>query len=189
MAKTVNEVLASLKGTGKENDTLTGQGSFSKAGFSDLVTAMINDTSFSIPTYDKDGKVSGSIKPSELARADIAKTVDNAKYPQKSEAAVLNQAEIECKGIASIIPYAVEEYIKTGRKFDLPVQPEFNGSVYLTPVKGTVKEVSIRDPKTQEPMGTCTITSKDSIKVATKSPVPAHLQTKVRKDPSGKIVK
>lgn len=187
--KTVNEVMSALKGTGKEAETLTGKGAYSKAGFSDMVSAMVNDTTFKVPTYDKDGNKSGEMSISDMIRADLAKTVETAKYPQKSEASVLNQVDISTKGLAEAIPVIVNEWIKSGRKFDLPVQPEYNGSVYLSDVKGGTKEVAIRDPKTQEPMGTCTITSKDSIKVTTKSPVPAHLQTKVRKDTSGKVVK
>ncbi len=187
--KMVKEVMSNLKGEKQINDTLTGKGAFSKAGFGDMVNAMVNDTSFTIPTYDKNGEKTGSVSVSELIRSDLAKTVEAAKYPQKSESSVLQQTDICTKGLSEAIPYIVEEWMKTGRKLDLPAQPSFVGSVYLAPVKGTVKEVAIRDPKTQQSMGTCTITSKDSVKVAAKSPVPAHLQTKVRKDPSGKIVK
>lgn len=186
--KMVNDTLAQLKGANNVNDTITGKGAFSKAGFNDMVSAMVNDTSFKVPTYDKDGNKSGEMSVSELIRADLAKTIDNAKYPQKSEASVLNQVEIATKGLSEAIPVLVNEWIKTGRKFDLPTQPLYNGSVYLADVKGGVKTGDIRDMKTQEVTGSYEITSKDSIKVTTKSPVPDHLQTKVRKDKNGKTV-
>lgn len=186
--KMVNEVLEKVKGKDKVNETLTGKGAFSKAGFSDVVSAMVNDTTFKVTTYGKDGKPNGSINVSELIRSDLKKTLEKAKYPQKSEAAVLDTCEIVTNGIAEAIPYIVEEQLKCGKKFDLPQQPKFGGSVYLGDVKGKVKEVQVRDPKTQANLGTCTITSKDSVQIKTKSPVPTFLQSKVRKDVNGKVI-
>ena len=119
--KTVNEVFTKSKGEGKVNDTLTGKGSFSKQGFGDVVNAMINDTTFKVKTYGKDGKVSNEFNISELIRNDIKKTMEKAKYPQKSEAAVFDTCEIITNGLAEAIPYIVEEHIKQGKKFDLPV--------------------------------------------------------------------
>jgi hypothetical protein len=60
--------------------------------------------------------------------------------------------------------------------------------VFLSTVPGKQKIVKIRDPKTQENLGTAEITTQDSIQIRTKSPVPEHLQTKVRKDANGKII-
>lgn len=82
--KTVSSVLGKVKGEGKINDIMTGKSSFSKSGFSDLVSAMVNDTSFKVKTYDKDGKVTGETNLSELIRSDLKKTLDKANYPQKS---------------------------------------------------------------------------------------------------------
>lgn len=186
--KMVNDTMAALKGDGNINETITGKGAFSKSLFQDHVSAMINDTTFKVPTYDKDGNKSGEMSVSELIRADLAKTVDNAKYPQKSEATVLNQVEIASKGLAEAIPVIVNEWIKSGRKFDLPVQPLYAGSVYLSDVPAGKKTGDIRDMKTQEITGSYEITSKDSIKVSTKSPIPEHLQVKVKKDKNGKII-
>lgn len=186
--KTVKEVLTNTKGDGKVNNVLTGKGSFSQAGFSDLVSALANDTSFKITTYGKDGKPNGAMSISELVREDLKKTLDKAKYPQKTEAAVLDNCEIITSGLAKAIPHIVFQQIASGKKFDLPMQESVNGSIYLADLPGRVKDVKIRDPKTQEDLGTCTITTKDSIQVRAKSPVPKHLQTKVRKDPSGKVI-
>ena len=83
--KMVNEVLGKVKGEDKINDILTGKGSFSKQGFGDTVNALANDTTFKIKTYDKNGNVTGDVSISELIRSDIKKTLDKAKYPQKSE--------------------------------------------------------------------------------------------------------
>lgn len=189
MSKSVDEIMKELKGSDKVDDTITGKGAFSKSGFGDLVSAMVNDTSFKVPTYGKDGQKTGEMSVSELLRADLAKTVDNAKYPQKSEASVLNQVEISTKGLTEAIPVIIEEWIKTGRKFDLPAQPKFNGSVYLTDVKASTKTGDIRDMKTNEKIGTYEAKYDDSIKVTTKSPVPAHLTKKVTKDLKGNIIK
>ena len=189
MSKTVNEVLTKVKGEGKQTDILTGKGSFSATGFGDLVSAMANDTTFKVKQYDKEGKVCGELSISELIREDLKKTLEKAKYPQKSEAAVLNNCEIVTNGMAKAIPYLVMQQISCGKKFDLPAAPKVAGSIYLANVPGKVKESQIRDPKTQTNLGSVTTTYKDSIAIKAKSPVPAYLQTKVRKDPSGKVVK
>ena len=186
--KTVNETLGKIKGEGKLDDVMTGKGAFSKAGFADTVNALANDTTFKIKTFGKDGKQNGEVSISDLIRNDLKKTLANAKYPQKSEAAVLDTVDICTAGLAEAIPHIVMEQMKCGKKFDLPAQGNVAGSVYLANVPGKVKEVQIRDPKTQQNMGSATITYKDSVAIRTKSPVPAHLQTKVRKDPNGKVI-
>jgi len=186
--KTVNETLSKVKGSDKVNDILTGKGSFSQAGFSDLVNAMVNDTTFKVTTYGKDGKANGELSISEMIRDDLKKTLDKAKYPQKSEADVLNNCEIVTNGLAKAIPQIVMQQLACGKKFDLPTQEKMVGSIYLANNPGKVKDVQIRDPKTQENLGTATITTQDSIQVRVKSPVPQHLSTKVRKDVNGKVV-
>ena len=189
MSKTVNEVLTKVKGEGKQKDILTGKGSFSATGFGDLVSAMANDTTFKVKQYDKEGKVCGELSISELIREDLKKTLEKAKYPQKSEAAVLNNCEIVTNGMAKAIPYLVMQQISCGKKFDLPAAPKVAGSIYLANVPGKTREnVPIRDPKTKQVLGTVTTTTKDSIQIRAKSPVPAYLQTKVRKDQSGKVI-
>ena len=49
----------------------------------------------------------GTVNVSELIRNDLKKTIDNAKYPQKSEAGVLDSTEIVTKGLSEAIPYIV----------------------------------------------------------------------------------
>lgn len=187
--RTVNDVLTKAKGEGSVDKTLTGKGAFSKAGFGDLVNALVNDTTYSIKTYDKEGSERGTVNLSEMIRADLKKTLENAKYPQKSEASVLDTVEISTKNIAEAIPYIVNEQIKCGKKFDLPAGKNTAvSSIYLADVKGREKEVTMRDPRTQEVKGTCNIKTKDSVAVKVKSPVPNHLTTKVRKDTNGKVI-
>lgn len=187
--KMVNDVLSKAKGEDKINDILTGKGAFSKQGFGDTVSALVNDTTFKVKTYDKDGKVSGEVNISELIRNDLKKTLENAKYPQKSEAGVLNTSEICTKGLSEAIPYIVMEQLKQGKKFDLPQQPNVQGSVYLADVPGKVKTSEVRDPKTQQKLGSVTITTKDSIQIRSKSPVPnSCVVSKVRKDVNGKVI-
>lgn len=188
MAKNVNEVLSKVKGTDKVSEIIAGNGSFSKSGFGDLVNALANDSTFKIKTYGKDGKQNGEVTISEIIREDIKKTMEKAKYPQKSEAAVLDSCEIVTNGLAEAIPQIVMQYIGSGKKFDLPQQQKVQGSIYLANVPGKVKDTTIRDPKTQQVLGTVTTTSKDSMMIRTKSKVPAYLQTKVRKDVNGKVV-
>ena len=187
--KLVNEVLAKTKGEDKINDILTGKGSFSKQGFGDTVSALANDSTFKVTTYGKDGKPNGSVNISELIRNDLKATLDKAKYPQKSEAAVLDSAEIVTKGLAEAIPYIVMEQIKQGKKFDLPTQPNVGGSIYLANVPAKTKTSEVRDPKSQQKLGTVTITTKDSIQIRAKSPVPEScIVSKVRKDVNGKVI-
>ena len=187
--KTVNETLGKIKGESKIDDVMTGKGAFSKAGFADTVNALVNDTTFKVKTFGKDGKENGSVSISELIRNDMKKTLANAKYPQKSEAAVLDTTDICTSGLAEAIPYMVMEQMKCGKKFDLPLQSNVGGSIYLAPVTGKVKTVQVRDPKTQQNLGSATITTKDSVQIRAKSPVPQHLQTKVRKDANGNLIK
>jgi hypothetical protein len=187
--KTVNEVMAKAKGEGNENKILTGKGAFSQAGFGDLVNALVNDTTYTVNTYDKEGNVADKINLSEMIRADLKKTLENAKYPQKSESSVLDTVEISTKNIAKAIPYIVSEQIRCGKKFDIPAGPKTaNSSVYLADVEGRTKEVDLRDPRSQEIKGTVTIKTKDSVAVKVKSPVPEFLTQKTRKDTNGKVI-
>lgn len=188
--KTVNEVLSKVKGENKVNETVTGKGSFSKSGFEDLVSSLVNDTGYKIPTYDKmTGEKNGELNVSELIRSDLVKTVEKAKWPQKSEVNVLDTCDIVTKGLSEAIPHIITEHLKTGKKLDLPQQSNFNGSIYLLDVKGRERDVNVRDPKTQENLGTCTITTKDHVQIKSKSPVPKFLQEKVRKDANGNVIK
>jgi len=186
--KMVNEVLGKIKGEDKINDTLTGKGAFSVTGFNDLVNAMINDTSFKIPTYGKDGKKDGEISISELVRNDIAKTADKAKYPQKSEAGVFNSSEIVTTGLAKAIPYICLTWLAAGKKFELPNTGDMSGFIYLQNVPGGTKVSQVRDMKTGANIGTSETKTKDHIEVRAKSSAPDWLKTKVRKDVNGKVV-
>lgn len=187
--KTVQDTFAKTKGPDKVTEILTGKGTFSKTGFADTVSALANDTTFKIPTYDKNGQKNGEICVADLIRSDVKKTIEKAKYPQKSEAGVLDSSEIVTSGLAEAIPHIVMQQLAQGKKFDLPNQPTMQGSIHLAPVKGKTKEVKVRDPKTQQNLGTAVITSKDSIQLRAKSPVPKFLQTKKRIDPNGNEVK
>lgn len=188
--KLVTEVLGKAKGgDDRVSDILTGKGAFSKAGFSDTVSALANDTSFKIKQFDKDGKVTGEVSLSDMIRNDFKKTITKAGYPQKSEVGVLDTAEISTAGIAEAIPYIVMEQLKQGKKFDLPAQPNVVGSIYLANVPGKVKTSDIRDIQSNQKVGTVTTTTKDSIQVRAKSPVPnSCIVSKVRKDLDGKVV-
>ena len=186
--KMVNDVLGKTKGEDKINDILTGKGSFSKQGFGDVVNAMVNDTTFKLPTYGKDGKVNGEVNISEMIRNDLKKTLEKAKYPQRSESGVIDTCEIVTTGLAEAIPHLIMEQIKQGKKFDMPVQSRCIGSVYLADVPAKTKEVQIRDPKTQENLGSATIKTEAYVQLRAKSPAPAHLQTKIRKDVNGNVI-
>lgn len=186
--KTVNEVLGKIKGEDKVTEVLTGKGAFSKAGFSDLTNALANDTTYKVTSVDKDGnKIETNL--SELLRADLKKTLDNAKYPQKPEAGVLDTCDISTKGLAEAIPYIVREQMQCGKKFDIPSTEKMVGGVYLANKPGETKDIKVRDMKTGEVIGSTTVTNKDCIQIRAKSPVPKNLQTKVRKDLNGNVVK
>jgi hypothetical protein len=186
--KLANEVLGKIKGDSNLTSTLVGKGSFSKQGFSDLTSALVNDTTFKVKSLGKDGKtVETSL--SDLIRADLKKTLANAKYPQKSEAGVLDTCEISVTGLAEAIPFLVSEQIRCGKKFDFPAQADMVGSIYLAKNPAKERTMQVRDIKTKEELGTTTITTQDSVQIRAKSPVPKHLQVKVRKDKAGNIVK
>ena len=185
--KSVKDVLAKVKGEEKVGETIPGKGSFSKSGFADLTHAMVNDTKHKFTYLGKDGK-KVEVNVSELIRADNKKSLANAKYPQKSEAAVLDSSEIATAGLAEAIPYIIMEHLSSGKKFSLPAKENVNGDIYLAAVAGKTRTIPVRDIKTKKELGTTTITTKDSVQVRAKSPVPKHLQTKVRRDTTGKIV-
>jgi hypothetical protein len=186
--KKVVDVLSQIKGEGNVSKTLTGKGAFSSPAFSSFVNALANDKDFKVKSFDKASGKEIETNISELLVADAKKTVENAKYPQKSEIGVLNTAEIATNGLAKVIPAMVTEWLRTGKKFPLVDQKDFSGSINLMPVKGKTKTIDVRDMKTQAKIGTVDVTTKDSVQVRVKSPVPAHLQTKVRKDNNGKVV-
>ena len=150
--KLVDEVLGKIKGASNIKDTLTGKGSFSKQGFSDLTSAMINDNSFKVKSFGKDGQtIETSL--SELIRSDLKKTLANAKYPQKSEAGVLDTCEVFSEGLAAAIPFIVSEQIRCGKKFDLPAQKDMVGSIYLAKNPAKVRTMQVRDIKTKRRAG------------------------------------
>ena len=186
--KTVNDVLTKVKGKDKVSQTVTGKGSFSKAGFGELTSALVNDLNHKSVFLGKDGK-EASLNISELIRADFKKTLANAKYPQKPEANVIDTVEIATDGLAQAIPHIIAEQVRSGKKFSLPHQKDMVGDIYLAAVPGKTRTSAVRDIKTQEDLGTTTITTKDSVQLRAKSPVPAHLQTKVRRDKNGQIMK
>jgi hypothetical protein len=180
------ELYEKLK-NGKANETITGKGSFSKTVFANFVNAHANDKEAKIPFLGKDGKAAG-ININELLLADAKKTITNAKYPQKSELGVLDKSELATDGLAEAIPAIVTEWLRTGKKFPLLPQKEFAGTLYLVKVPARTKVVTVRNFQTREKTGTSTITTKDSIQVRAKSPVPAHLVTKVKRDLNGKVI-
>ena len=55
--KTVEEILGKVKGEKNVTATLTGKGSFSKQGFGELTSALVNDTTFKVKSLAKDGSV------------------------------------------------------------------------------------------------------------------------------------
>lgn len=187
--KMAKDVLGKIKGEDKVNDILTGKGSFSKSTFSDLVNTMANDTTYKIPTYDKAGKQVGEVCLSDLIRQDLKKTLEKANYPQRPEAAILDTCEIYTAGLAEAIPQIVMQQLACGKKMDLPQQERGGGSIYLTEVPSRTKTSNVRDPKTQENLGTVTATNEPYIAVKAKSTAPAHLVTKVRKDKDGNVIK
>lgn len=188
--KAVNDVLGKAKGTDKINDICTGKGPFSVSGFGDLVNSLANDTTFKIKTFDKDGKPNGEVNLSELIRQDIKSTVEKAKFPQKSEAGVLDSSEIVTTGLAQAIPHIVMQQISCGKKFDLPQGEKVQGSIYLADVKGGEKVSKVRDISTGQELGTSTTVTKDYIQVRAKSTAPnSCIVSKVRKDNNGNVVK
>ena len=186
--KKVMDVLTQIKGDGNATKTLTGKGAFSSPAFSSFVNALANDKEFKFKSFDKATGKEKEMNISEMLVADAKKTIENAKYPQKSEVGVMNTTELSTNGLALVIPAVVTEWLRTGKKFPLVDQKDFGGTVNLMPIKGKTKTIDVRDMKTQVKVGTVDVTTKDSVQVRVKSPVPAHLQVKVRKDNNGKVI-
>jgi len=185
--KTVNEVLQKLKGEDKVDETICGKGSFSKAAFSDITNALINDTTFKVEVLDKQGKAT-EVNFSELFREELKKNIASAGYPQKPEIGVVDNANLYGNVIAEMAPHLIDMYVATGRKFEFPLHKDRISSVYLVDVKGKTKDTTVRDMKTGEKIGTTTTTTQDHIQMRVKSQVPKALVKKVRKDLNGNVV-
>lgn len=187
--KTVEEVLTKIKGEGNVNVTLTNKGAHSQQGFGEIVNALINDTTFKIQKYSKDGKPTETINISEMIRADLKKTAEMANFPGPTEKGIYDTCPISTTNIAKAIPEILTVQLQAGKKIDLPPQKDMVGSIFLAPAPAKTKVTQVKDFKTQEPLGTSTTTTQDHIQLRAKSPAPRHLQTKVRKDNAGNIVK
>jgi cytochrome c556 len=183
----MKDVLTSIKGAGNEAKVVTGRGPFSSAAFGQFVNALVNDKDYKTTSVDKDGKTVET-NVHDLVVADTQKTVENAKYPQKPEAAVLANTEIATVNLPQVVQIIATEWLKTGKKFPLTQQPTFNANIYLVDNPGKTKVVPVRDFATKQETGSTTITTQDSVQVRVKSPVPANLVTKVRKDTKGNII-
>ena len=186
--KTVSEVLKKYKGEDKAEEVICGKGAFSKAAFTDITNALINDTGFMVKVLDKQGNET-KVNLSEMFRSELKKNVVAAGCPQKPEIDVIDKTPLHTSNIAEIIPHVVDIYLTCGKKFDFPIHKDRVGSVYLAEVKGRVKDTAVRDMKTGEHLGTTTTTTEDHIQYRIKSQVPKDLVKKVRKDLKGNIVK
>ena len=188
MKLTVNEVLKKLKGD-KENEVLYGKAAFSKSKFDNLVHSMVNDPSYEVSVVGKDGNES-KVNLSKQIRESLKKTIHSAGYPQKSEIDnVIDTCEIKTDGFSDVLLNAAVEWLGTGRKLDLPSKKYMNGSLYFTKVPAKDRTVTVRDIKNHSVIGSSEIKTKEYIRLMAKSPVPAGLQTKVRKDLNGNIIK
>lgn len=187
MFKPVKEVLANLKNDNVDS-ILTSKSAFNKNAFNSFVKSLANDNDHVVTIFDKNNEKQVSV--AELLRNDVKKSAENAKYPQKSEAAVYDTSEIATDGLAEAASIIATEWLKTGRKLPLSPQKEFNATLFLKQIPGAVKESQIRDFKTnQVKPGKVVTTTKDSFRVAVKSPIPSHLKSKVTLDENGNEVK
>ncbi len=184
--KSVSEVLKKYKAEDVEK-TVCGKGAYSKAAFAEITNALINDTTFKVPVLDKSGQET-LVNFSEVYRAEMKKNIAAAGYPQKPEIDVVDKTVLHTNALAEIIPHAIDIYISCGKKFDFPIHEDRIGSIYLTDVKGKVKDTAIRDMKTGENLGTTTTTTQDHVAYRVKSQVPKARVQKVRKDIHGNVV-
>lgn len=186
--KSVNEVLTKLKGEGNVDKTVCGKGAFSKAAFTEITNALVNDSTFKLPVMDKHGNVT-EVNLSEMYRAELKKNIAAAGYPQKPEIDVVDSININTNALADIIPHVLDMYVACGKKFEFPNHEDRISSIYLVDVKGKTKDTTVRDMKTGDVIGTTTTTTKDHVQMRVKSQVPKKLVHKVRKDLNGNVVR
>jgi hypothetical protein len=185
--KLVNDIIVKYKGKDKVNETKCGKSAFSKQGFDELFHAVVNDTTYKVTTIDKEGKeIQKNL--STPVRESVKKSFANGKYPQKSEISVFDTSEINTTDWVEAFKEAMDIWMGFGRKFDLPSKKDRNGSIYFTKIPPKEKTMNIHDINSKENLGTTTITTEEYIQIRAKSPVPKHLQKKVRRDKTGKIV-
>lgn len=182
--KTVNEILAKIKGTENVDKILAIKKRANSIDTKALTNALANDKTYKIDNF----KTEEEVNISELLRSDIKKTLEKAKYPQKNESSVIDDVEICTDGLTKAIPYFILEYLKTGRTFDLPADEKLNASIFLKEIPANTKTVKYRNVQNGKQLGNVTIISKDSFQLRAKSPVPKHLQRKVFKDMDGKKI-
>lgn len=182
--KTVEEVLAEIKGSNNTSEIKAGKAPFSQSAFGDLVHALVNDTTYKIPQFNpKTGEKVGEINISELLREDLKKTVENAKYPQKPEADVLNSVEIATKGLTQTFGEILMQQLSTGKGFNIPPQPEMVARLTIADVPASKRTIPVRDPQTQKDLGTAEITTQAYKQLRAHSPAPEHKKTTKRTPP------
>lgn len=189
MAKLFNETAINIKGDGNADKLVAGKAVASKDKSGAMVNALLGDATKSFPIIGKDGTVTGEINPSQIFRDCIKKTVQSAGCPGKTELSVLDTCDVCTKGLEDVIPLVVREaWVGIGTKMKLPPTDNFTGELYLQNVPGATKVYDTKDMKTGAPTGTAEITYPDHIQLRAKSGPPEHQKTKVRKDPSGKVI-
>jgi hypothetical protein len=186
--KLLNDVLEKYKGKGNADKTICGKNAFSKQLFEEIIHGLVNDTTYQVEYLDKKGNVVKQNLSEPFRESILKNNTTRAKYPQKSELAVYDNLEINTKSIADISLHAIDLLLSCGKKVDLPSKKDRNGSIYLAKVPKKEKTMSVRDIKTKENLGTTTIKTEEYVQIRSKSPVPKHLQTKVRRDINGKII-
>lgn len=180
--KTVNEIFAKIKGAENVDKVLAEKKRANSVDTKLLVNALVNDKTYKIDNF----KTEEEVNISELIRNDIKKTLEKAKFPQKNEASVIDDAEICTEGLTKAIPYLVLEHLKTGRTFELPPQEKMKASIYLRAMPARTRQIKIRNVQNGKQIGDVTLVSKDWFQLRAKSPIPKHLQRKVFKGMDGK---
>ena len=107
-----------------------------------VMKAMLNDTSFVVDVYDKDG-VSGAYRPAEDARNMVASIIASAtKIPQQEAIQLAASYDFKNSDATTMVKLSKEfinTYLETGRKLPLGGREKSNISLALKEVPESMK--------------------------------------------------
>ena len=185
MKGTTKKYIESIKAPVKDNGDYQYK-RFNKKSFNGLLTAIINDPSYSLPTAKvKGGKLADvEALPASLNFRKCMKKMVESMGVDKAESAKILTDEFQIKdsdGLYDVVTAAMIEYMDAGNAFDLPTTPEMKCTLKMRDIKGSTGEpTEAFHPKTRESLGQFKTTKKNHKVVKVSSTCPNFLKTKER---------
>lgn len=159
---------------------------FNKKAFNGLVTAIINDPSYTMPVAKvKNGEmVDVEAVPVSLNFRKYLKGQVEAMGVDKAESSKILTDDYQVKnadGLYELMSASMIEYMNAGNAFDFPTTPDMKATLKVKPTKGsTSKPTESFHPQTRESLGMYITTKKDHKVMKVSSSCPKFLKNKER---------